>query len=113
MAETVVIDGRRFDPSTVTGVRRGNAIWPGLTLFTGLSFAAYLGVKLATGALPMTAGGLAQFVVSVVLMTFGGWAILRARYFFIVVETAEGETRIGGLSKQERDMAARLLAAAD
>jgi hypothetical protein len=109
MAETVVVDGRAFDPDKVTGVRTGNALWPGLTLFVGLSFSVYLGVKLATGALPMTASGLAQFVAAVLLLTVGGWAMLRARYFFVVVETAEGPTKIGGLTKGERDMAARML----
>jgi prolipoprotein diacylglyceryltransferase len=109
MAETVVVDGRAFDPDKVTGVRTGNALWPGLTLFTGLSFAVYLAVKLATGALPMTAGGLAQFVVAVLLMTAGGWSILRARYFYVVVETQDGPTKIGGLTKGERDLAAKML----
>lgn len=109
MAETVVVDGRTFDPEKVTAVRKGNALWPGLTLFTGVSFAAYIAVKLASGAMPMTAGGLGQFVFSVALMTVGGWATLRARYFYIVVETAEGATRIGGLTKGERDLAAQML----
>lgn len=96
------IRGREIDPTTVTGVRAGNALWPGLTTFTGLSFLVYLLIKLATGALQADAGAAVQIGASALLLAVGGRAMARARYFRVTVETTAGPMRFDGLSKAEQ-----------
>lgn len=91
-----------IDPAQVTGVRAGNALWPGLLAFTGVSFFVYLLIKLAGGAIAADAGTFAQIGVSAVLLIAGGWVLVRARYFFVIVEMGETERKIGGLSKAEQ-----------
>lgn len=97
-----------IDPSEVTEVREGNALWPGLTAFTGISFLVYLGVEAALGVVPPSGGLIGQLLFSAALAAFGILSLARARYFYVELGTAAGKKRIGGLSKPEqRDIAAR------
>jgi hypothetical protein len=107
--EPVEIAGERIDPATVASVRAGNALWPGLAAFTGVSFLVYLLVKWAGGTTPVDAGLFAQLAVAALLLAIGAAAMARGRYFFLVVETKAGRRRFGGLSKAEQvALAARL-----
>ena len=96
------------DPSAVTAVRAGNALWPGLAAFTGVSFLVYLLVKLAAGTVAFDTGFVVQIAVSIALLAAGGVALMRARYFYVELETPDGKRRAAGLTKAERDaLAAR------
>ncbi len=90
------------DPAQVTGARAGNALWPGLAAFTGVSFLAYLLVKLASGAVAADVGTFAQIAVSIALLAVGGWGLVRARYFTVTLEMGQRSRKIGGLSKPEQ-----------
>lgn len=97
-----------IDPSEVTEVREGNALWPGLCAFTGVSFLVYLGVEAAVGAIPLSGTLIGQLLFSAALGAVGVVALARARYFHVELRTASGKTRIGGLTKaQQREIAAR------
>lgn len=100
-----------LDPATIRGVRAGNAIWPGLAFFAGISFVAYLLVKLMAGTVPPDAAFAGQMALAAVLTGLGGWQLARARYFFVVIEGEDGARRISGLSKAEQE-ALRTLAPA-
>lgn len=91
-----------IDPATVTAVRPGNAIWPALLLFTGVSFLVH-GAALAIGGQPLGSTTLLfEFGASAVFTLIGGVAMARRRYFFVTVETTAGRRRIGGLTKAEQ-----------
>jgi hypothetical protein len=97
-----------IEPARVRAVREGNALWPGLFAFTGVSFLIYLAVKGASGAAEADAGLFAQLGLAGALAAYGGWLMARARYFYVEVETAEGRRRIAGLTKTEQQaLAAR------
>lgn len=91
-----------IDPAEVSSTRAGNSLWPGLLAFTGVSFAVYLAVKGASGTVPMDTALFAQLAVSAAMTVIGVVLLLRARYFYVVVEAATGTRRIGGLSKAEQ-----------
>ena len=92
----IEIDGERLD---ATGVRAGNALWPGLACFTGITFLVYLSVKAASGATPVDAALAVQLAVSVALAALGGAVLARGRYFYAEIETADGRRRFKGLTK--------------
>lgn len=97
-----------IDPSEVTEVREGNALWPGLAAFTGVSFFVYLGVEAAMGVIPLSGALIGQLLFSAALGAFGVLSLARARYFYVELRTAAGKTRIGGLTKaQQREIVAR------
>lgn len=91
-----------IDPAEVREVRVGNAIWPGLLAFTGVSFLIYLAVKAASGAAEADGALFAQLGLSGALAVFGVWLMARARYFYVEVETASGRRRVSGLTKAEQ-----------
>jgi hypothetical protein len=104
--------GVDIDPATVRDVRTGNRLTPGLAAFTGVSFLVYLAVKVASGTLPLDAGGWTQIGVSAALGGYGFGLLVRARYFYVDVVTDAGTRRFAGLSKAEQQaLAARLRAA--
>jgi hypothetical protein len=86
----------------IRSVRAGNAIGPGLALFTGVSFLVYLLVKLAAGTVAADAGTFGQIALSVVLFAWGLALMLRGRFHFVTVETEAGTRRLKGLSKAEQ-----------
>lgn len=107
---TVEAKGVTFDTAAVTRVRRGNRLEPGLAAFTGVTFLVYLLVKAVGGAVPFDMWLVAQVAFSAALLGVGGGLLARGRYFYVVVETAEGSRRIGGLSKAEQTALAERLA---
>ncbi len=109
---TVEAKGVAIDPATVTAVRKGNRLEPGLATFTGLSFLAYLLVKAFSGAVPLDMWLVAQVAFSAAMLGVGGGLMARGRYFYLVVETAEGARRFGGLTKAEQTALAERLAPA-
>lgn len=104
--------GAEIDPSTITAVRRGNAIWPGMLTFTGASFFVYLCVKLVSGLSEPSAGLYAQIAGSGVMGGIGAWLLARARYFYVQIDTTDGPTRVKGLSKPEQTALAERMEAA-
>lgn len=101
--------GHDIDPADVTEVRAGNAIWPGLCAFTGVSFLVYLLVKVAAGQMAADVAGVAQIAFSAVMLGVGGAALRRGRYFYVAAETRHGARRVLGLTKSEQTrLAARL-----
>lgn len=88
-----------IDPATVTAIRGGNAIWPGLSLFTGVSFLIHAAVRVASGDPVTNPGLLLEAGASLVMTIFGGIAMARRRYFVVTVETTTGRKRIGGLTR--------------
>jgi hypothetical protein len=102
-----------IDPRSVRGVRSGNALWPGLAAFTGLSFLVYLAVKAVSGAVAVDVGLYAQLAVSAALLAAGAVGLARARYFFLVVDTDSGARRIKGLTKSEQTAFAEALTPGD
>ena len=91
-----------IDPATVTGMRPGNAIWPALSLFTGVSFLIH-GFVLAFGGLGLTSPTvLFELAASAVFTAIGGIAMAKRRYFFVTVETTQGRRHIGRLTKAEQ-----------
>lgn len=107
----VEIKGVAVDPADVTNVRAGNALWPGLSAFTGVTFFVYLLVKLLNGQAALTPSLAAQIGVAGCLAGAGLWLLARGRYFYLVIDTAEGARKIGGLTKDERDRARERLSA--
>lgn len=96
------------DPAAVTAVRTGNQLYPGMACFTGVTFLVYLLVKGFSGAVPFDMSLVAQVAAAAALAGMGGGLLARGRYFFVVLETAEGPRRIAGLSKQRQsEIAAR------
>lgn len=91
-----------LDPATIRAVRGGNAIWPGLAFFAGISFVAYLLVKRMAGTVPADAAFAGQMAVAAALALLGGWQLARARYFFVVIEGTDEARRVSGLSKGEQ-----------
>lgn len=91
-----------IDPATVTGMRPGNAIWPGLSLFTGLSFFVHSIAVGSAGAGLTSPAILAELGASLVFTAIGGIAMAKRRYFFVTVETTQGRQRIGRLTKAEQ-----------
>ena len=89
-----------IDPATVTGIRGGNAIWPGLSLFTGVSFLIHAGVRVAGGESITSPGVLLEAVASLLMTIYGGIAMAKRRYFFVTVQTTQGQRRIAGLTRQ-------------
>lgn len=79
----------------------GNAIGPGLALFTGASFLVYLLVKLAAGAVDADPATFGRIAVSAALFVWGLVLMLRGRFHFVIVEMDEGSRRSKGLSKAE------------
>ena len=102
-----------IDPRSVRAVRTGNALWPGLAAFTGLSFLVYLLVKAVSGAVAADVGLYVQLAVSAALLAAGAVGLARARYFFLVVETESGARRIKGLTKPEQTAFAKALTPGD
>jgi hypothetical protein len=101
--------GADIDPATVTSLRAGNSLGPGLAAFTGVTFFVYLLIKLAAGTVPFDMGFVVQIVVAAALMGVGCGLLYRARYFYVAVETPDGRRRIAGLSKaQQQALVARL-----
>jgi len=97
-----------IDPSAVTGVRAGNQLYPGLACFTGVTFFVYLLVKAASGAVPFDMALVAQVAAAAAMGGVGAGLLVRGRYFYVVLETADGPRRIAGLSKtQQRALVAR------
>lgn len=109
-SEPDIIDARALlahhcpglDPASLRRVRCGNAIWPGLAFFAGISFVAYLLVKLLSGTVAADTGFAVQLAIATGLTVLGGWQLMRARYFFVTIEVQGGTRRIGGLSKAEQ-----------
>ena len=56
----------------VRAERAGNAIWPGLIAFTGITFVVYLLVKLSSGAVALDASLAAQIGLAGALAGYGG-----------------------------------------
>lgn len=105
----VTVRGVEIDPAQVQRVRAGNALGPGLAAFTGVSFLVYLLVKLASGAVAADIGFAVQVGVAAALAGGGAGLLVRARYFYVVVETAAGPRRFAGLSRAEQqDLVAAL-----
>lgn len=88
-----------IDPATVTAIRGGNAIWPGLSLFTGVSFLIHAGVRVGGGEAFTSPGVLLEAGASLAMTIYGAITMTRRRYFFVTVETAQGQRRIGGLTQ--------------
>jgi hypothetical protein len=109
---TAEAKGSGIDPATVTAVRKGNRLEPGLAAFTGVTFLVYLLVKAASGAVPFDMWLVAQVAFSAALLGVGGGLMARGRYFYVAVETAEGVRRIGGLTKAEQTALAERLSPA-
>lgn len=105
-------EARALEGARVTAVREGNSLWPGLAAFTGITFVVYLLVKVSSGATPLDAGFATQIGLAGALAGLGGWLMIRARYFYVDVETEGGRRRIKGLTKPEQQEIARRLAPA-
>lgn len=102
-------EAERLAAGGVKGVREGNAIWPGLIAFTGVTFVVYLLVKAAGGAVAIDVALFAQLGLAGALMAFGSWLLVRARYFHVTIETEAGSRKLGGLTKDEqREIVRRL-----
>ena len=86
----------------VREARGGNAIAPGMALFTGASFAIYLLVKLAAGTVAADTAFAGQLLVAAALLIWGGVVMKRGRFYHVTVVTAAGERRIKGLSKAQQ-----------
>lgn len=98
-----------LDPAAVRRVRAGNALWPGLAAFTGVTFLVYLGVKALGGLIAVDAGFAGQMAVAAALLVLGGVALARGRYFWVEVETSDGRRRAGGMTKaRQQAIVARL-----
>lgn len=91
-----------IDPARVTRLREGNAIWPGLLAFSGVTFLVYLGVEAASGAVAVNGALAAQLAVAAVLAVAGIYLMARARYFYVILTTDAGDVKFSGLSKAEQ-----------
>jgi hypothetical protein len=98
----LTIRGRSIDRAEVISARGGNRLIPALATFTGLSFLAYLLVKIASGALPLNLSAFVQIAVSAALLGWGGGLMVKGRYFFVTLETRGGPVRFNGLTKAEQ-----------
>lgn len=90
------------DPSQVTAARAGNALWPGLCAFAGVTFLVYLGVEALSGVVPVNVALFGQLAAAAALAAVGVTALMRARYFYVELETENGRRRLSGLSKAEQ-----------
>ena len=91
-----------LDPASIREVRMGNALGPGLLAFTGVSFFAYLLVKLGAGTIEGDLAFYGQLAVSSAMTVVGGALLARGRYHYVRVVTEDGVRWFRGLSKAEQ-----------
>ena len=112
-AGVIEIEGARIDRGAVTAVRAGNALWPGLSAFTGVTFLVYLSVKGLSGATPVDGALFGQLAFSAALLALGGAALARGRYFFVELREAGARRKFSGLTKARQQEIVAALGSAE
>ena len=93
---------RDHEIDTVTAIRGGNAIWPGLWLFTGFGVLIHAGVRVGGGESFTSPGVLLGAGALLAITVFGASAMARRRYVFVTIDTTQGQRRLGGLTRAAR-----------